>query len=454
MSSIDYAWLRMDEPSNLMMINGVLVLDEPVEAGRLRTVLEERLLPISRFRQRVVVPGDGGRPLWETDPNFDLDHHLRQVDLPAPGGDDELRELIDGLMSTPLDYRRPLWQFHLVGNYRGGSVLFGRLHHCIGDGIALMLVVLSLTDRTPVVAGHGGNPFTALFCGPRRDLATARALVEEVMPDGMRLLLSPVEALKKAGRWMTRAAATGAFGRLAARPPDPRTIFKGPLGIAKRVAWSEAIPVAEVKAVGQALGGTVNDVLLAAMAGGLRRYLQERGQPADGLDIRAAMPVNLRPLERMAALGNEFGLIFLSLPVGIADPVARLAELGRRARALLRSTEPVVVYAILSLLGKVPLPVQKLAVKIFGAKATAVMTNVPGPREVLYLAGKRIEDIYFWVPQSGHLGLGIAICSYAGRVRLGVGTDAGLVPDPETIVRGFHEEFTELQRRAAAAGSA
>ncbi|HYG62277.1 MAG TPA: wax ester/triacylglycerol synthase family O-acyltransferase [Thermoanaerobaculia bacterium] len=452
LSSVDYAWLRMDEPTNLMMINGVLVLETPADMGRLRTVIEERLLPIPRFRQRVVLPGGGGQPRWEIDPEFDLDNHLVRVRLPDPGDEAGLREVIDGLMSTPLDPERPLWQFHLIDNFAGGSVLLGRLHHCIGDGLALLMVLLSLTDRTAETPhGAGANPFTSILCERGRDLhglAHAKELVEEMMPDGLRLMLSPVEALKKTNPLLTGAGAASALGRLIGRLPDPKTAFKGPLGVPKKVAWSEALRVDDVKAVGRGLGGTVNDVLLSAMTGGLRRYLEGRGERTAGINVRAAMPVNLRPLEKMAHLGNQFGLIFLSLPVGIADPVERLAELGRRARALKRSAEPVVVYAILSALGKVPLAVQKLVVKIFAAKTTAVMTNVPGPRQALYLAGRRIRDLFFWVPQSGRVGIGISIFSYDGHVRLGVGTDAGLVPDPQRIVEAFHDEFVELQRRA------
>jgi hypothetical protein len=170
--------------------------------------------------------------------------------------------------------------------------------------------------------------------------------------------------------------------------------------------------------------------------------------PHKALNFRAAMPVNLRPLEKMSDLGNQFGLIFLSLPVGILDPVERLAELRRRATALKRSTEPVVVYGILRALGISPHFIQRLVVRIFATKATAVMTNVPGPKQTLYLAGKPIQDIFFWVPQSGRVGMGVSILSYAGHVRLGVGTDAGLVPDPEGIVKGFHEEMAELKRLA------
>jgi WS/DGAT/MGAT family acyltransferase len=283
----------------------------------------------------------------------------------------------------------------------------------------------------------------------------ARDVAEQVMPDGMRLLLNPVEALRKTGRWLKAVASVGALGRLVFRSPDPKTLFKGPLVVAKRVAWSAAIPVEDVKVIGRALGGTINDVLVTAVAGGLRRYLEVRGhQPNERLNFRAAMPVNLRPLEKMSDLGNQFGLIFLSLPVGILDPAKRLAELRRRATALKRSTEPVVVYGILRAMGLSPRLIQKLVVRIFATKATAVMTNIPGPRQTIFLAGKPITDVFFWVPQSGRVGLGVSICSYAGHVRLGVGTDAGLVPDPEGIVKGFHDELAALKTLAAAGAAA
>jgi diacylglycerol O-acyltransferase / wax synthase len=330
--------------------------------------------------------------------------------------------------------------------------------------VALMLVLLSLTDLQPAgpptveaqpdapaepeePEAEGTNPFTDLFRHPMRDLAKIRALADEISPDLMRLLQNPVEAMRRAP-WLTAAGAVAAFGRLVGRLPDPKTPFKGPLGVPKLVAWSDPLQLAEVKSVGRALGGTINDVLVAATTGGLRRYLTRRAEPPRRLDIRAAMPVNLRPLGRMSELGNHFGLVFLSLPLGIADPLARLTELRRRSSALRRSAEPLVVYGILRALGRIPLALQREVVKIFATKATLVMTNVPGPRQTLYLAGKAIRDIFFWVPQSGRVGLGVSILSYNGTVRLGVGTDAGLVPDPQAIVEGFHEEFDEMVRLA------
>lgn len=457
LSSVDFAWLRMDDPTNLMHINGVLVLDRPIELEKLREVIRKRLLAIPRFRNRVVVP-KSGKPYWEPDPAFDIANHVPRMVLPDPGGDAELRAAVESVISTQFDFEHPPWSFSLVDNYRGGSVVLGRLHHCMGDGVALMLVLLSLTDRTADADPALRNPFLSLYSQPdgeeRLDLATIRELAEEIMPDGMRLLLHPAEAFRSVKGWLKGPVATGHLGRLVLRKPDPRTLFKGPLGVPKRVSWSDALPLEEVKAVGKALGGTVNDVLNSAMAGGLRRYLQRHGEPPQDLNFRAAMPVNLRTMERMNELGNRFGLIFLSLPVGIADPVKRLAELSRRARSLKRSLEPIVVFRILDALGIVPREIQRLVVKIFATKATAVMTNVPGPKQTLYLAGRPIQDIFFWVPQAGRVGMGISICSYAGGVRMGVGTDAGLVPDPENVVAGFHEEFEAMRRLAGRTGPA
>jgi WS/DGAT/MGAT family acyltransferase len=478
----------MDEPANLMQINGVLVLDQPVDVERIKEIVRRRLLPIRRFRQRVVA-GRGDHPRWEDDPAFDLDRHVLAASLPAPGDDGALAGVVGELMSTPLASDRPLWEFRLLQPYRGGCALLARIHHAIGDGVALMLVLLSLTDLQPSgpptvrptpddpmppdapetpagpeplttsvarpgtpassepAAEPGTNPFTELFCLPLHDIARIRALADEISPELMRLLHAPVEALRRS-RLLTGIGGVAAFGRLVGRSADPGTPFKGPLGVPKAVAWSQPLALSEVKEVGRALGGSVNDVLISATTGALRRYVARRAAPPARLDVRAAMPVNLRPLARMSQLGNHFGLVFLSLPLGIADPLARLAELRRRSAALRRSAEAAVVLLILRTIGRVPLAVQRLVVKIFATKATLVMTNVPGPNRTLYLAGKPIRDIFFWVPQSGRVGLGVSILSYDGTVRLGVGTDAGLVPDPQTIVAGFHEEFDELLRLA------
>lgn len=451
LSSVDAAWLRMEDPTNLMMVTGVLMFDQPLDYERLKATLEQRLLRFDRFRQRVVQPkGRLGSPQWESDPHFDLNAHLHRIALPAPGDQAALQELVSDLMGMPLDFSKPLWQMHLIENFNGGSALFARLHHAIGDGIALVHVLLSLTDSEPNAPwpspeprkkrGVSSNPFGSLL----RPVAAVRSslrITEKLWREGREVLNNPEYARELGQKGASGAAA---LGKLLLIGPDPKTVFKGKLGVAKRAAWSTPIPLADVKTVGRMTGATVNDVLLAVVTGALRSYMVARGELVDGIEIRAVVPVNLRPLAEEPELGNRFGLVFLSLPVGVDDLIDRLFDVKKRMEEIKGSAEAVVAFGILNAIGMAPAEIEKLVVTIFGLKATAVMTNVPGPRETVYLAGAPIRGIMFWVPQSGHLGLGVSILSYAGQVTLGLATDAGLVPDPETIIAGFHAEFEEL----------
>jgi len=450
-SNVDTAWLRMDDPTNLMMIVGVLTFSERLAYGRLREIVEERLLRFDRFRQRVVEPRTRlGSHYWETDFRFDLDFHLRRAALPEPQDQDTLQQLVSDLMSVPLDRNRPLWQFHLVEEYEGGSALIARLHHAIADGIALMRVLLSLTDDGPEPPPPTPGPAAAREKVRRGRLgqavATARQawqLTESAVGEGLNLLQNPERAIDLA---KLGAGGSARLGQILMRWPDPKTLFKGPLGVSKRVAWSEPLALADVKAVGGVTGGTVNDVLLTAVSGSLRRYLREQGEPVEGLNFHAVVPVNLRPLDGPIELGNKFGLVFLPLPIGVDDIVERIAEVKVRMQALKESPEAAALFTLLNAVGMAPSEIEQLLLILFGMKATGVMTNVPGPKEPLYLAGSPLEQIMFWVPQSGRLGLGVSIMSYNGEVLLGVATDAGLVPDPETIVEGFHEEFAEMMK--------
>jgi len=355
---------------------------------------------------------------------------------------------VSDVMSTPLDFAKPLWHMHLIDGYRGGSVLLTRIHHSIADGIALVRVLLSLTDEsagakpparaTRRSAGASAFPLEWLPAAVRRGLKAGQDLASH-----------PDRVLEVA-----RLGAHGAYrlGRLVVLPPDPTTVFKGKLGRRKLAAWSEPLPLEDFKAIGKAHGATVNDVLVAAATGALRRYMERRGNATAGVAIRASVPVNLRPLDRAHELGNAFGLVFLTLPVGIADPARRLRAIKKEMDALKQSPEALVAFGVLSLMGLAPVEVEQVGLRFFGSKATAVLTNVPGPRQPLYLAGRKIERVMFWVPQSGHLGLGVSIISYAGGVMLGVATDAGLVPDPEKIVEAFKVEFEAMRKAARKTG--
>jgi WS/DGAT/MGAT family acyltransferase len=225
---------------------------------------------------------------------------------------------------------------------------------------------------------------------------------------------------------------------------DPPTVLRGPLGVSKRVAWAEPLPLADVKAIGRAFGCTVNDVLMASAAGALRSYLLERGEFTDGRTIRATVPVNLRPLKHARKLGNHFGLVFLDLPVGEDNPVARLEQVAYSMRCLKTSRQAIVSFGLLAALGMAPPGVQRLALELFSRKATTVATNVPGPQMPLYLAGCTVKEMMFWVPQTGSIGLGISILSYQGKVHFGLIADAKLVPDPDAIIQRFQPEFEKL----------
>lgn len=452
LSRVDTAWLRMEDPTNLMMITGIIVLGAPVDYEQLRLLIQHRLLRFDRFRQRVVHPALGG-PYWADDPDFDLSYHLQRTTLPPPGDQAALQDIASLLASRQLDLSKPLWQLHLIEEYGEGCALICRLHHCIGDGMALVHVLLSLTDAEPdapwPVVEHEPRRQRGLlrrmFRPARTALRTKRLVIDTLVHQYREIRADSSHAIDLA---QTGIRGTTALARLVLRWPDPKTIFKGALDVPKRVAWSAPIPLQDVKAVGKGLGGTVNDVLLTAMSGALRRYLQGRGEPVDGLNFRAIVPVNLRPPGTEEKLGNRFGLVFLSLPIGLADPSDRLHALKRRMDALKDSLEAPVAFGILNAIGISPEAIQEIVVDIFGTKGTAVMTNVMGPRETRYLAGAPLESLMFWVPQSGRLGLGVSILSYAGQVWLGIMTDQGLVPDPDTIIDAFHAEFDELSEIA------
>ena len=455
MSNVDAAWLHMEDPTNLMLITGVMSFYEKLDFGDLKELLEDRLLPFERFRKKVVVsPIPGMGPRWVTDRNFNLHSHLQRVALPDPGGQDELQEMVSTLMSTPLDMTKPLWQFQYIENYRGGSAVVARLHHCIADGVALVRVLLGMTDDSPQGAPHARRTRRR-----RRPIAGGYWL-PEVVNEAVysvgritgRMVDKTLETLSnpaKAAHLMSEGGKGAAvLARLATMSADPPSVFKGDLCTRKLCAWSKVMPLDRVKAFSKVKGATINDVLLAGVAGALRNYMIGRKIDVDGIDIRAVVPVNLRPESDIVKLGNRFGLVFLNLPIGIADRDERLLELKRRMDAIKASSEPMVIYGLLNAVGITGPKIESLALKLFGSKATAVMTNVPGPREEIYLAGKAMRSMMFWVPQSAKLGLGVSILSYAGQVRLGVATDAGLAPDPERIIEAFQEEMEQMMTGA------
>ena len=445
MSRVDTAWLRMERPTNLMMITGVLMFETPMTLAKLRQVIRQRFLAYPRFGQKAVDTAAGAS--WQDDADFDLDWHVRLSALPGRAGKLELERFVSQLASTPLDKSKPLWQFHLVEQYLGGSAVIARIHHCYADGIALVQVLLSLTDTT-AAATRGSDLHSAwLQEDDARSAKSAgsldryRKLGGQVLAKGLQIYNDPSLAavLAVEGREIARELATA-----VALPDDPPTVLKGRLGVSKRVAWAEPLDLAEVKAIGHAYRCTVNDVLMACAAGALRSYLLDRGEAIDGITLRATVPVNLRPLKHAKKLGNHFGLVFLDLPVGEDNPVRRLERVAAHMSELKTSRQAIVSFGLLAALGMAPAPVQRLALDLFSRKATAVATNVPGPKMPLYMAGQRMREMMFWVPQTGNIGIGISILSYQGRVHFGLLGDGRLMPDPDAVIGRFRPEFEKL----------
>src|SRR5687767_5210912 len=450
MSKVDTAWLRMERPTNLMMITGVMMFEQMLDVGRFKRMLDERFLEFRRFRQKAVDTSSGA--YWETDPDFDLDWHVRVTALPGKAGKLELEKLVSELSSTPLDHSKPLWQFHVVERYDGGSALISRIHHCYADGIALVQVLLSLTEveLKPEKRADLARTWLAEDRGTvmQRLLEPARAGFNQVKHVGGKIVEKAAQVLEDpsiAGQLAYEGSEIARELAIALTlPDDPPTRLRGALGVSKRVAWAEPMPLAEVKTIGRALGCTVNDVLLASACGALRSYLVDQGEEIDGITIRATVPVNLRPLEHAKKLGNHFGLVFLELPIGEPNPLRRLERIAASMRQLKRSRQAIVAFGLLAALGMGPSALQRPALEMFSRKATAVATNVPGPQTPPYFAGARIKELMFWVPQTGSIGLGLSILSYNGAVHFGLISDAKLIPDPDSVIARFSAEFEKL----------
>ena len=475
MSKVDTAWLRMDCDANLMMIVGVWQLQPGVKYEAVCERIENSLLKYDRFKQRVMQDAAGAT--WVKDRNFDLAHHVVRDKLPkaakatkSAGSNQQpaLQDRVAELATQRLDPKRPLWQIHLIEDYTGpdgvqGSAMIVRIHHCIADGIALISVTMSLVDggappperrKKDAAATSAEDWIAQTLLKPFTDL-TVRAL--DAVGEGASRSLGMLEEPKKGladglekglngsvdmAKVLLQVLKDGAA--LALMPDDSKTRLKGKPGGVKKVAWCEPIALEEVKAVGKALNCSINDVLLSCVAGALGEYLKSQGDDVTGQEIRAMVPVNLRPLDQAYKLGNRFGLVPLVLPIGIENPVERVYEVRRRMAALKGSYQPLLAFSLLAVAGLLIKPAQDALLSLFAKKTTAVMTNVPGPREKLQFCGSTLEQSMFWVPQSGDVGLGVSILSYGGGVQFGVITDSLLCPQPQHIIDEFVPEFAKL----------
>jgi diacylglycerol O-acyltransferase / wax synthase len=437
---VDTWWLRMDRPHNLMTIVTVWILEGPVALDRLENQLFERHLTYRRYRQKVEFARGG--PYWRDDPHLDIAHHIKRVRLPGRGGKEALERFVGDLASEPFDFNHPLWTIHIVEKYEGGAVVVLRWHHAMADGAALVGVTQALVDG-PVGARRAAPPdedegwLQSLMAPVVAAISAGTQASTSTLGAALGLARNPLRAVDYLRHG---AGVAGELGYLLSMMSDSATRFKGKPTGSKRVAWCEPLKLPEVKAVSRALGCSINDVLLSCAAGAMRRYLADKGDRTEGVKIRALAPIDLREPGDLE-LGNRFGIVAVLLPVGVEHPLERLMMVRQRMLDLKTSYEPAVTLGLFAALGYLPKIVQDQLSDILASKATAVMTNVPGPTEPLTVAGSRLRQMLFWVPQSGDIGMGLSILSYAGQVQFGLITDDALTPDPEAVVSHFLEEF-------------
>ena len=445
-SGIDTAWLQLEQETNRMVVHGVLFCDGPVDLDTLRARVRERWVEVyPGFRQRPTWPtGPVGLARWVDAPP-DLAAHVTTLALDEPGDDATLARRLGELMSQPLPTDRPWWRIELVTGYAGGAAVHVAIHHGLADGVALSHLFHALADpvsdpRTPAAYAHPPRDPKAvhdlrLVRREVRDRASSlwRTVKRSGTPEGASELLAT-------GRAVTSSA------MLLARPPREKpSPLRGRPGVAKAARWTSELSLDTVKAAGKAAGGSVNDVVCAAIAGALRTHLGD-----DVPRLRAVMPTNLRPLDRpiSAELGNEFGLVLPPLPTDEPDPARRVERMHHSMETIKRTNQALASFSGIAAAGVGTAAHTQNLVGRYARAASLIISNVPGPLQELTLGDVRVRDLMFWVPCSGNLGLGVSVLSYAGRVRLGVDADLGLIGGQEGV-----DHFTgALEAELAALG--
>ena len=448
LSALDATFLEVEDAVSHMHIGSVGIFEAPVLTyEELRGMVSGKLGLIERYRQIArPIALSIGRPVWIDDDNFNLDYHLRRTALPEPGGEQELRRLVGRLMSQQLDRDRPLWEMWVVEGLGDGRwALISKTHHCMVDGVSATDLLTVMLESEPMPAPPDTGSWT-----PRRRPGSAELTVRAIAED----LLSPYQLLQSvlsAQSRLERArdAARGMLRLGGVLAPTPGTSLNGRVGPHRR--WSLArAQLSDIKRIQRAMGGTVNDVVLASIAGGFRELLIARGESPERV-VRSLVPVSVRSPGEHGVYNNKVSAIFAELPVSIEDPTERL-EAVRVQMADLKSSKEAVAGEVLTSLGGFAPPMllslaERLGTRISQHNVNTVTTNVPGPQHPLYAAGRRMLEAGPYVPLGGHVRIGVAIFSYDGAVTFGVTGDYDSAPDIDVLCKGIESALAELLAR-------
>jgi diacylglycerol O-acyltransferase / wax synthase len=450
MSPLDASFLHVEDPVTHMHIGSVGIFEGPAPGpGEVRSAIAPRLALVPRYRQKVrFVPLGLGRPAWVDDPHFNLDYHVRRTALPAPGGDEELRNLVGRVMSQQLDRAKPLWELWVAeGLDNGRWALISKTHHCIVDGVSatdLLSVILS-KQREP-------EPEEIRAWRPDREPNSAELIVHSLSLraaspyEATRTVLSAARGPRRVAQ-KTLETARGVVNLRSLLSPDLSSSLNGPIGPHRRWDWART-RLSDIKRIREEHGGTVNDVVLAVITGGFRELLLARGERIDGRVIRSLVPVSVRTEDERGTYNNKVSAMFAELPIGLEDPVERLRSVHEQMQDLKQSGQAVAAERLTALSGFAPAMLLALAgrvgTRLPQSSVNTVTTNVPGPQKPLFLVGRRMLEAFPFVPLGGHVRIGVAIFSYDGGINFGVTGDSDTAPDIAVLCRGIERGVAEL----------
>ena len=451
MSALDASFLHVEDAVSHMHMGSVGIFEGPAPPQDVvLAAVAGKLHLVPRYRQRVLFPPLAlARPIWVDDSHFHLDYHVRRTALPAPGGDEELRNLVGRVMAQKLDRSKPLWEMWIAEGFGDDRwALVSKLHHCMADGVSgvdLLSVVFDVERRSPPVEiapwAPAPEPSSLRIVGSALAYRATR-IPYEAACSGWATAREPARAAGRA------AEVTGAVTSLRTllRAPEG-TSLNGPIGPHRRWAWARG-RLADVKAIRAEYGGTVNDVVLAVTTRGFRDLLLGRGEPVEDRVVRTMVPVSVRMPAERGTYNNKVSAMFADLPVRIADPVERLATVRVQMQDLKESHQAVAGSTLTSLGGFAPAMLLALGGRVATRtpqhSVNTVTTNVPGPQHAIYLAGQRMLEFFPFVPLGGHVRIGVAIISYNGALNFGVTGDYETAPDIQVLCDGIGAGIAEL----------
>jgi WS/DGAT/MGAT family acyltransferase len=450
MSPLDASFLHIEDHVSHMHIGSAAIFEGPAPAHEeIVEAIRSKLPLVPRYRQKVrFVPLSLGRPVWVDDPHFVLDYHVRHTAMPQPGGDAQLRNLVGRVMSQQLDRTKPLWELWIAEGLDDGRwVMISKTHHCMVDGISSSDLLSVLMDET-----REGSPAAADPWKPEPEPNPAQLVADAIAGraaspyEGVRTVASALRGPRRLARNLVQGARDVAQTRRVLRPAAELSL-NGPIGPHRRWDWARC-RLGDVKTIRGALGGTVNDVVLAAITAGFRDLLLARGQDVEGRSVRTLVPVSVRTGSQRGSYDNKVSAMFAELPVAIADPLERLDAVHAQMEDLKRSRQAVGAEVLTSMAGFAPAMLfavgARVATRMPQRNVNTVTTNVPGPQHPLYLAGRRLLEVFPFVPLASSVRIGVAIYSYDGGLGFGVTGDYDTAPDIDVLAGGIERGMGEL----------